>query len=46
MLAALTFPLLALGVLWWMWGMLPKWFREAIYRLLKRRRDGDDRRRD
>jgi hypothetical protein len=36
---------ISLAILWWMWGQIPKWFREAIYRLLKRRRDGDDRRR-
>lgn len=45
-LCALALPLAALGVLWWMWGQIPAWFRKAIYRLLKRKRDGDDRRRD
>jgi hypothetical protein len=43
-LAPLVFPLLLLGILWWMWSQIPKWFREAIYRLLKGRRDSDDRR--
>ncbi|MGO9010635.1 MAG: hypothetical protein ACLQPN_11075 [Bryobacteraceae bacterium] len=45
-LAALAMPLIALGVLWWMWGQIPAWFRKAIYRMLKRKRDGEDRRRD
>lgn len=34
----------ALGVLWWVWSKLPSWFRSAIYRMLKRKRDGDERR--
>src|SRR6266478_5708992 len=31
-----------LGILWWLWAQLPRWFRDAIYRLLKRRRERDD----
>lgn len=31
----------ALGVLWWIWSQLPHWFRSAIYRMLKRKRDGN-----
>jgi len=45
-LVALVMPLIALAILWWMWGQIPAWFRKAIYRMLKRKRDGDDRRRD
>src|SRR5262249_30367373 len=30
-LSALAMPLLALGVLWWAWGMIPAWFRKAMY---------------
>ncbi len=45
-LCALALPLLSLGILWWMWGQIPAWFRKAIYRMLKRKRDSDDRRRD
>jgi len=44
-LQRLIVPLLMLGVLWWAWGQIPEWFRKAIYDLLKRRREGDDRRR-
>lgn len=43
-LAALAGPVAALAVLWWMWFQIPRWFREAIYTLLKRRREGEDRR--
>jgi hypothetical protein len=42
LLASLTMPVLMLLILWWMWSQIPRWFRDAIYRLLKRRRDGDD----
>lgn len=45
-LVALALPFAALVVLWWMWGQIPAWFRKAIYRILKRKRNGDDRRRD
>ena len=37
--------LILLGVLWWAWSQIPRWFREAIYLLLKRKRDGDGGRR-
>lgn len=33
-----------LGLLWWMWSLIPQWFREAVYRFLKRKRDGEERR--
>jgi hypothetical protein len=36
---------LALAVLWSMWMKIPQVFRTAIYRMLKRRREGDDGRR-
>jgi len=40
-----TIPLfIILGVLWWVWSELPAWFRRAIQKLLKRRREGRDRR--
>ena len=35
---------IALGFLWWVWSKLPSWFRTAVYRLLKRRREGDGKR--
>jgi hypothetical protein len=44
MLVALVFLGIALGFLWWIWSQLPAWFRTAVYRLLKRKRDGDSRR--
>jgi hypothetical protein len=45
-LVALAMPMIALTILWWMWGQIPAWFRKAIYRMLKRKREGEDRRRD
>jgi hypothetical protein len=44
-LFSLAVPVGLLGILWWMWLQLPRWFREAIHKLLTSRRDGDDRRR-
>jgi len=43
-LTSLVFLLLALGVFWWIWSRIPQWFRKAIYKMLKRKRDGSDRR--
>jgi hypothetical protein len=43
-LASLVFLLMALGVLWWIWSHIPQWFRKAIYKMLKRKREGSDRR--
>ena len=31
----------ALGVLWWVWAQLPAWFRRAVSRMLRRRREAD-----
>lgn len=43
-LLCVAIPLvIALGFLWWVWSLLPAWFRRAIYRLLKRKREGHDR---
>jgi hypothetical protein len=43
-LLCVAIPLvIALGFLWWVWSLLPGWFRRAIYRLLKRKREGHDR---
>ena len=36
--------LIVLGVFWWIWSQLPVWFRTAVYKMLKRRREGHDRR--
>jgi hypothetical protein len=44
MLVALIFLGFALGILWWAWSKLPLWFRSAVYRLLKRRRERDSER--
>lgn len=44
-LCSLAVPAAMLGVLWWAWSQIPRWFREAVYRLLRRRREGNDRRR-
>ena len=35
-LALLTVPF---GILWWMWSQIPAWFRNQIYKLLKRKRE-------
>ena len=44
MLASLSFLFLALAVLWWIWSHIPKWFRTAIYKMLRRKQDGGRRR--
>jgi hypothetical protein len=44
MLFAFVMLAIALGILWWVWSELPSWFRSAIYWILKRKRDGDERR--
>ena len=43
-LSALVFLSIALGILWWIWSELPSWFRTAIYKMLKRRREGGGKR--
>jgi hypothetical protein len=40
MLLALTILQLILGLLWWGWTEIPLYFREAIHKMLQRRRDG------
>jgi hypothetical protein len=46
LLFALVMLSVALGILWWVWSELPQWFRTLVYRMLKRRSDGENRRRD
>jgi hypothetical protein len=41
MLLALTVLQMVLGMLWWGWTEIPLFFREAIHRMLQRKR-GDD----
>lgn len=36
--------LIVLGILWWLWSELPAWLRTAVYKLLNRKREGNDRR--
>jgi hypothetical protein len=43
MLLAVVLLLIALGFLWWVWAQIPLWFRNAIYRMLTRKRSGDGR---
>ena len=43
MLAPFVFLGIGLAILWWMWSQIPAWFRKAVYKLLKRRRDGEGR---
>lgn len=43
MLFAGALLLVALGVLWWAWAQIPVWLRKAIYRMLRRKRNDDDR---
>jgi hypothetical protein len=45
-LVSLALLMVPLAILWWMWSQIPAWFRKAIYRMLKRKREGEDRRRD
>jgi hypothetical protein len=40
MLLALTILQLILGLLWWGWTEIRLFFREAIHKMLQRRRDG------
>jgi hypothetical protein len=40
---ALLAPGILLGVLWWLWTLLPDWFRKLVKRSLERRRRRDDR---
>jgi hypothetical protein len=39
MLVGIALLFVALGVLWWIWAQIPLWFRKAIYKMLKRKRD-------
>ena len=39
MIAPLVLLAIPLGILWGMWTELPKWFRNAVFKLLKRRRE-------
>jgi high-affinity Fe2+/Pb2+ permease len=39
MLVGIVLLFVALGVLWWVWTQIPLWFRKAIYKMLKRKRD-------
>jgi hypothetical protein len=43
MLFAGVLLLMAVGTLWWAWAQIPIWLRKAIYRMLKRKREGDER---
>jgi len=43
LLASGMLLLVAVGVLWWVWSLIPAWIRKAIYYLLRRRREGDGR---
>ena len=42
MLLALTILQIVLGMLWWGWTEIPLFFREAIHKMLQRRRDDDE----
>jgi hypothetical protein len=39
MLVGIVLLFLALGAPWWLWAQIPLWFRKAIYKMLKRKRD-------
>ena len=43
MLLPFVFFGFALGILWWAWAQIPRSVRTFIYRMLKRKRDGDGR---
>jgi RNA polymerase subunit RPABC4/transcription elongation factor Spt4 len=42
LLLAVVLLLIPLGILWGIWSQLPQWFRTAIYKMLRRRRDPKD----
>jgi hypothetical protein len=39
MIVALALLMIPYGILWWMWSQIPAWFRNQIYKLLKRKRE-------
>jgi hypothetical protein len=41
MVCILMYLAIVAGILGWIWTELPMWFRKAVYRLLKRKRDGE-----
>jgi hypothetical protein len=41
MLLALAILQILLGMLWWGWTQIPLFFREAIHKMLQRKRDGE-----
>ncbi len=43
MLFAIVLLAIAAGILSWIWSELPLWFRKAVYRLIKRKRDRNGR---
>jgi hypothetical protein len=45
MLLALAILQILLGMLWWGWTQIPLFFREAIHKMLQRKRDGENSRR-
>ena len=40
---AVTVLAILLGVLWWLWTLLPDWFRKLVKRSFERRRQSDER---
>jgi hypothetical protein len=41
--AAVVVLAILLGVLWWLWTLLPDWFRKLVKRSFERRRQSDER---
>lgn len=39
LLASAVCLLISLGILWWIWSQLPRWFRTAVYKMLRRKRE-------
>jgi hypothetical protein len=41
--AAVILLAILLGILWWLWSLLPDWFRKLVRRSFERRRRSDER---
>src|SRR6266481_1646550 len=42
LLLALTVLQMALGMLWWGWTEIPRFFREKVHKMLQRRNNGEN----
>jgi len=40
MIVSLVILTVPFSICWWAWSQLPQWFRSALYKMLRRKRDG------